>query len=1321
MAKTLGDVGPRYVPADDVQQDEVQQDAPPAAPRELKRSAAYQKLIDANRTKESAPEPAPPTLTQRAMRSLADATATHDTAERPAGQRRGGAAVRPYVAPDSAPEAPAQPPRSIPSGPGVMNALDVEASGPALRNAAAVASRPPAPVPALERPAPPEAREALANDASIAPWELERQREEQRLLSQRNAATMRAAEPQSLSERAGAAVKQATGNERMASMARGATDAALLVPEAMATGTKLAADIANLATLGAAQPVSDWLGATVKAVQNAKSNRFQGVQAEFSALLKNPDAGVLDIVGFMAANPAFTVEMGAPSVPSMLFGASGAAIGAKLLAKRASTETAAKLGAGGANVAMNAGDTFSSTKGDVSDKLLAAGAAAAGTALMGRFDGAETAIAAGGRGGAVKRALSTAPQEAAQEFGESMSQSLGQGTAEGNFDVGSSLKQAASEGVIGGVMGAGAGALARNKDGVPLRPTEHRKAIDTNLDDFAATHGMNPKALAAIKAEAAKKPLSGLSGFYKRAVTAMSQRGLIGGQIDDGHLAALDDPAPPDVSRETPPAQDAGAIDAAELLGTPEPDAPAAPRSTATVTGDAINKNWSAFSPDSGTLGIPREQMPQISAEHRGALVNFLNARGVEHQTREVPASALTPTQAEFSPQRVQGAADFQGGDRSILVSRDGHILDGTHQWLAKLDADAPVKVIELDAPIQDLLRLAHQFPSSTTARGVTRTSNAEAPAQPPAEPAAPQSATAEPAASAPDQAVEPAPVLAPAEPAQVDQAGPALVAGAASDSPTMGAESKNAEPPPAKPVAESQAPPSSAGGDGGVAPAQAAGGRIIARAGKTPNATEPITLRQNKDGTVTPHMGKYALLDFNSGEPINLPADTSDADAKKAIRDAGAVSKKINFFPIEKHAEAANGTPSDSAGRPDANGAGGGSQSDGSGPFAQRVAADAGRLDAGAAGEPVAGVRADQPDGNGRPADAVAPPQKVDQRGARAKARMAFNPETDSMLQALAKMGGIRRDVVANEFGLKPEDLKHTVAIGGLKGFPFRKNGGMGLDDAMMSLQEAGYFTGVPDEDVSRKFEEAIYAELGGDQELTPLGQMRRSEEMHADRATEDDPFAPGGTLDSLNHFTAEDLEESGYADADPETKALTQARLAEAEALGIDTEALREDAARGIEEQSEDFYHARLQQAAADAIAKAREDAAGRDTEAARRVSEDRGQVAGDQGQEQSHPDFALTAPTRAQALDQQAAIEQEQADREAPADKPKSKFTGEQVDIFNTQASVFDAPAEAAPAPTAPPKSLPSPKPERPEATIELRKQLSVLKALRDCLKA
>jgi hypothetical protein len=148
------------------------------------------------------------------------------------------------------------------------------------------------------------------------------------------------------------------------------------------------------------------------------------------------------------------------------------------------------------------------------------------------------------------------------------------------------------------------------------------------------------------------------------------------------------------------------------MAAKPADISPAAPP----IAGKSIDGDWTQFTPESGTLNVPRASMPQIKAEHRGAMVNFLEARGIGHQEETVPATDLKPTQAEFSTKKVEKAKGYEGGDRSILVSSDGYVLDGHHQWMAKRDAGEPVKIIRLDAPIRELLPVVAEFPSATSA-----------------------------------------------------------------------------------------------------------------------------------------------------------------------------------------------------------------------------------------------------------------------------------------------------------------------------------------------------------------------------------------------------------------------------------------------------------------------------------------------------------------------------------------------------------------------------------------------------------------------------
>lgn len=121
------------------------------------------------------------------------------------------------------------------------------------------------------------------------------------------------------------------------------------------------------------------------------------------------------------------------------------------------------------------------------------------------------------------------------------------------------------------------------------------------------------------------------------------------------------------------------------------------------------------FAPETGTLGVPRAEMPQVKSEHHGALVNHLNAQGIAHETTRVDAATLKPTQAEYSPAKVERAKEEGNGERSIIVSSDNHIIDGHHQAVAAAEKGEKVKAIVLDAPAEQALEAVKAFPSATT------------------------------------------------------------------------------------------------------------------------------------------------------------------------------------------------------------------------------------------------------------------------------------------------------------------------------------------------------------------------------------------------------------------------------------------------------------------------------------------------------------------------------------------------------------------------------------------------------------------------------
>lgn len=103
-----------------------------------------------------------------------------------------------------------------------------------------------------------------------------------------------------------------------------------------------------------------------------------------------------------------------------------------------------------------------------------------------------------------------------------------------------------------------------------------------------------------------------------------------------------------------------------------------------------------------------------------------------------------------------------------------------------------------------------------------------------------------------------------------------------------------------AAPVPSVRAPaPVGAGGD-----TNAPVGRVIARVGAAPRHAKPLELRANADGTVTPWFEGHELLDYDSGDPVRIPADATDKQALDAVRKSGAITIKQKFYPVKAKGE---------------------------------------------------------------------------------------------------------------------------------------------------------------------------------------------------------------------------------------------------------------------------------------------------------------------------------------------------------------------------------------------------------------------------------
>jgi hypothetical protein len=100
-------------------------------------------------------------------------------------------------------------------------------------------------------------------------------------------------------------------------------------------------------------------------------------------------------------------------------------------------------------------------------------------------------------------------------------------------------------------------------------------------------------------------------------------------------------------------------------------------------------------------------------------MIDHFKDNGVKTRNTKVPVGMLKATQSEIKATKTYGMADaylkgkFPNIGDSVIVSRDGHILDGHHRWAALLTVDPSremnVQVIDMD--MDDLLSEAQAIP----------------------------------------------------------------------------------------------------------------------------------------------------------------------------------------------------------------------------------------------------------------------------------------------------------------------------------------------------------------------------------------------------------------------------------------------------------------------------------------------------------------------------------------------------------------------------------------------------------------------------------
>src|SRR5690606_14119393 len=72
----------------------------------------------------------------------------------------------------------------------------------------------------------------------------------------------------------------------------------------------------------------------------------------------------------------------------------------------------------------------------------------------------------------------------------------------------------------------------------------------------------------------------------------------------------------------------------------------------------------------------------------------------------DIPVGSLRPVQTGFFAEKAQRGRDFllgkEGKSKRLVVSRDGYLIDGHHQYVAAVDHGVPIRAYRIDLDVGD-------------------------------------------------------------------------------------------------------------------------------------------------------------------------------------------------------------------------------------------------------------------------------------------------------------------------------------------------------------------------------------------------------------------------------------------------------------------------------------------------------------------------------------------------------------------------------------------------------------------------------------------
>lgn len=110
---------------------------------------------------------------------------------------------------------------------------------------------------------------------------------------------------------------------------------------------------------------------------------------------------------------------------------------------------------------------------------------------------------------------------------------------------------------------------------------------------------------------------------------------------------------------------------------------------------------------------FPRDRMPQVGPKDK--FLDNLKKHDIKYHEVETDSSKLKPLQSEFNKDIVKSIIEQpRKAQSTVIISKEKHILDGHHRWLANYNIGKDTNAIQVDLPTVELIKFIKSLKTTT-------------------------------------------------------------------------------------------------------------------------------------------------------------------------------------------------------------------------------------------------------------------------------------------------------------------------------------------------------------------------------------------------------------------------------------------------------------------------------------------------------------------------------------------------------------------------------------------------------------------------------